>query len=629
MPMRLKNVFILAAPFVLAALGSFLGAIGAAGLIEERSQAAINFELRSQGLDWAEATSSGLQVYLSGEAPSEATRFRAITVAGSIVDAERVIDLLSVKAAETIAPPKFSIEVLRNDDGIQLIGLIPVATDREAVVASIEEVTGAQVTDLLEAADYPVPDRWNAALSYGLEAIGSLPRSKISITPTKVVVTASTDSDEERARIERNLRRATPDGLDLAMNITSPRPVITPFTLRFTKDDAGARFDACSADTTTTASRILAAGNSAGAAANSGCTLGLGSPSPNWGRAAEAGIGAIAELGGGSFTMSDTDLSLVALANTAPELYDRVVGDLESNLPDVFSLTAVLPDPVTIDGTGEGAGPPEFIATLSPEGLVQLRGRIPEDSTKEAVLSFARARFGEENLYFGTRTDPELPLGWPIRVLAGLEALTMLNNGSIVVQEDYVEVRGVTGRKNANSDIARILSEKLGEGANFEISVTYEEKLDPAAALPTAEECVADVQAVQAANKITFEPGSATINADARETVELIADILKQCLDVKIEVGGHTDSQGREEMNATLSKQRAQAVIDALAARRVLTSNLRAEGYGESRPIADNDTEEGREANRRIEFRLQAEVDQEQALEAAQAEETTETNGNE
>jgi OOP family OmpA-OmpF porin len=83
-----------------------------------------------------------------------------------------------------------------------------------------------------------------------------------------------------------------------------------------------------------------------------------------------------------------------------------------------------------------------------------------------------------------------------------------------------------------------------------------------------------------------------------------IAEILRDCGDIRIEIGGHTDSQGREEMNESLSQERAQAVLNELRARRVLTSSFTAKGYGESQPIADNDTEEGREANRRIEFRL-------------------------
>ena len=71
-------------------------------------------------------------------------------------------------------------------------------------------------------------------------------------------------------------------------------------------------------------------------------------------------------------------------------------------------------------------------------------------------------------------------------------------------------------------------------------------------------------------------------------------------------------------MNEQLSQARADSVLNAIMERRVLTSNLTAKGYGETRPIADNDTEEGREANRRIEFKLVAPVE---AAEAGQEEE--------
>jgi OOP family OmpA-OmpF porin len=83
-----------------------------------------------------------------------------------------------------------------------------------------------------------------------------------------------------------------------------------------------------------------------------------------------------------------------------------------------------------------------------------------------------------------------------------------------------------------------------------------------------------------------------------------------------MEIGGHTDSQGREEMNLGLSQSRADAVLNGLLARGVLVSNLTARGYGETRPIADNENEEGRERNRRIEFRLQDVVDARDAAEA-------------
>ena len=74
--------------------------------------------------------------------------------------------------------------------------------------------------------------------------------------------------------------------------------------------------------------------------------------------------------------------------------------------------------------------------------------------------------------------------------------------------------------------------------------------------------------------------------------------------ELSLEIAGHTDSQGREEMNLQLSQSRATAVLIELQRRKVLTSNYVAKGYGEVQPIAGNDTEEGREINRRIEFKL-------------------------
>ena len=109
---------------------------------------------------------------------------------------------------------------------------------------------------------------------------------------------------------------------------------------------------------------------------------------------------------------------------------------------------------------------------------------------------------------------------------------------------------------------------------------------------------------VQDGRKISFEPGSDTIDAAGAAIMDDIAEILKKCGELKIEIGGHTDSQGREVMNQQLSQSRAQAVLAELRKRRVLTASYTAKGYGESQPIADNKTEEGREANRRIEFKV-------------------------
>lgn len=598
--MRLSSLALIAATFAVAAVLSLVAANLSVKLIEESSEIGVRDALDDRGMTWAEVQADGLQVTLAGIAPTEAVRFAALSAAGSIVDAARVIDDMQVEAAAAIAPPRFSAEILRNDAGLSIIGLMPASSDRDEVLDRVRAISGdLPVTDLIEVADYPAPDGWEDALGFSLTAMERLPRAKVSVSAGRVAIRAITDSGEEKARLESQLNRAAPPGLRVSLDVAAPRPVITPFTLRLVKDDAGTRFDACSADTNATRTRILNAAFAAGLTGPGTCTVGMGVPSPNWGAAVEQAIGALNELGAGTVTFSDADITLVAAEGTPQGDFDRVVGELENSLPQVFALYAKLPETVDPD-----QGPSEFVATLSPEGLVQLRGRLSDENLRNVADSYARAAFGSDSVYTATRLVDDLPSNWPVRVLTGLEALSQLSNGAVTVSPDTVIVSGNTGDPKASTNIASLLASKLGEAEEFDIRVTYQEKLDPVAALPTPDECEAEISDILATSKITFEPSSATIDASALGTMDDIADILRQCGDIRLEIQGHTDSQGREEMNLNLSQARAQSVLNELRARRVLTSTYTAKGYGEADPIADNDSEEGREANRRIEFRL-------------------------
>lgn len=598
--MRLSSVFTISATFAVAAVLSLVVASFSVELIEDTSEIEVRDALDNSDMAWAEVEADGLQVTLAGVAPTEAVRFAALSTVAAILDAARIIDDMQVEAAAAIAPPRFSAEILRNDAGLSIIGLIPASTDRADILARVKEISGrAPVTELIESADYPVPAGWEDALGFALKAMEKLPRAKVSVQAGRVAINAITDSAQEQSRLEQELTRAAPPGLRVTLDIAAPRPVITPFTLRLVKDESGTRFDSCSADSTTARVRILNAAKRAGLTGRASCTLGLGVPSPNWSKAVVQSIDALAELGAGSITFSDADIALVAAEGTAQADFDRIVGELENDLPEVFGLFAKLPE--TVDPE---QGPPEFVATLSPEGLVQLRGRLSNENLRNLADSYARAAFGSDNVYTAARLVDDLPATWPLRVLTGLEALSELSNGIVTVTPGMIVVSGSTGAPEASTNIASLLAGKLGEAEEFDIRVTYNEQLNPITVAPTPDECEAEIAAIVASSKISFEPGSATIDASALGTMDDIAEILRFCGELKLEIQGHTDSQGREEMNLSLSQARAQSVLNELRARRVLTSTFAAKGYGESNPIADNDEEDGREANRRIEFRL-------------------------
>lgn len=607
--MSRKRILTTAAAFGLAGAAAVGAAWFSADYVERSSSAAVNAALEAGDLDWAGAATDGLHLILTGVAPDEPARFRAVTRAGAVVDPRRIIDAMEVRPSRPVTAPRFSLEILRNDGDVSVIGLVPGGDGRDrlnTLLDGLEADTPMQVTNMVETADYPVPDTWEETLRFAVSTLEELPRAKVSVEAGRIGVTAVADSDEERVALERGLTRAKPEGLMLVLDIASPRPVITPFTLRFVMNDAGrGRFEACAVDTEDARRRVLDAARAAGFIGNATCVIALGVPSASWSTAAAEGIEAVARLGGGALTLSDADVSLIAPEGTAPATFDTVVAELDAALPDLFVLSAVLPEPTQIDGTGEAeTGPPEFVATLSPEGQVQLRGRLYDDAQEAAVFSYGRALFGVKNTYAATRTDEALPQGWPMRVLAGMEALSRLEQGTVIVQPDLVVLRGVTGDPQAEATISGLLSSKLGAEADFRIDVTYDEELDPLLNIPTPEECAAQLNDILVEQKLTFAPGEAVIEAAGDGQLARLTDKLRDCRRAVFEIGGHTDSQGREESNLALSVGRAEAVRAALISRGVPPSQLVSKGYGEAEPIADNDTEEGREINRRITFTL-------------------------
>lgn len=580
---------------------SWWGAQSAAQFIETRSRQDVTLALATAGQDWVQVETNGLQVRLTGTAPTEVDRFRAVTQAGSVVDSSRVVDDMTVASRDAMVPPEFKVELLRNDDGISLIGLVPAKTDREALVRSLRSETAApKVTDLLESAEYAVPEGWTDVLAYGQRIAQMTPRAKISIAPGEVQVTALADSRAEKGRLEAELKRLAPKGIKLVTDISAPRPVVAPFTLRFLIDEQGPHFDACAADTEAAQKQILDAAVRAGVDGNPTCTLALGSPTADWAGAAVPAIKAVAALGKGSVTISDADIALIAPEDVPADTFAEVVATLEQTLPSVFSLQAQHEEK-----TDATQGPAEFVATLSNDGRLSMRGRIADQQMREAVDSFARARFS--NVSGNLRGDASMPSGWTVRVIAALEALDGLANGTITVTPDLIELGGTSGDPRATERAAASLSERLGAGADYQLAIRYDRWMDAALALPDGQYCVDQLNIVMSESEIGFEPSKSTIAGDPAPTLSRLAGIMQDCADYQIEAGGHTDSQGSEGFNADLSRARAQALLKAMSDAGIDTSNMTSRGYGESQPIASNDSEAGREENRRIEFRLLSE----------------------
>ncbi|HMT94108.1 MAG TPA: OmpA family protein, partial [Thiolinea sp.] len=103
---------------------------------------------------------------------------------------------------------------------------------------------------------------------------------------------------------------------------------------------------------------------------------------------------------------------------------------------------------------------------------------------------------------------------------------------------------------------------------------------------------------------VNFEKGSDQLTADSLPILDEAAATLKKYPELKIEVDGHTDSSGDNTLNKNLSQKRAEAVKKYLTDKGV-TAALTAVGYGEEKPVADNNSNEGRAKNRRVELKIQ------------------------
>ena len=101
---------------------------------------------------------------------------------------------------------------------------------------------------------------------------------------------------------------------------------------------------------------------------------------------------------------------------------------------------------------------------------------------------------------------------------------------------------------------------------------------------------------------IYFDFDKTTLKSESFVELDKVVDFLKQNPSVEIEIAGHTDSKGADTYNQSLSQGRSQSVVDHLVSEGIEVSRLTAHGYGESKPLESNDTEEGRANNRRVEF---------------------------
>jgi len=241
------------------------------------------------------------------------------------------------------------------------------------------------------------------------------------------------------------------------------------------------------------------------------------------------------------------------------------------------------------------------------DGKYLVSGVVPDQATADKIKAALTAQYGEGNVdVSGLKVDPNakpFAAGWMDNLAKMIPSLKDWKNGALAFSGNAITA--AEGLPQAALDQIK----SLFSGWTLPVSLAGAEAATRQAnegALKDLENATSLEQLIGALNVsiINFRSGSAEIPADAKPILQKAAEVLKkQPTGSVVEIGGYTDNQGNPEANKKLSQSRADAVKSALVGYGVDAAMLKSVGYGDSNPVGDNNTADGRFKNRRIEYK--------------------------
>lgn len=195
-----------------------------------------------------------------------------------------------------------------------------------------------------------------------------------------------------------------------------------------------------------------------------------------------------------------------------------------------------------------------------------------------------------------------------IAVIATSCSLNKTKKGAIIGTAGGAAIGAVVGKATGNTVLGAVIGGAVGGTAGVLIGKKMDKQAEEIQKqVPGAKvERVGEGIVIEFSEKILFDYSKSDLKSEARNNLNKFITILQKYPDTNIEIQGHTDSKGSDAYNQTLSEKRASAAQSYLTSNNISSSRITTRGFGESAPKVDNDTEEHRAENRRVEFLIAA-----------------------
>jgi OmpA-OmpF porin, OOP family len=540
------------------------------------------------GYPWATAIFDGRDATVSGTSPS-AEASALLSQAIDSVPGVRLVKNASTVLAE--AKP-YIWGATRAGTAVTLTGFIPDEATRVRITDEAKrQVPGATITDQMKLAR-GVPATYAVATAYGLAQLGRLPDGKATLTDSKLDVTGTAPSISiYNVATAAGLPTGTTGTVQIGL------PTIKPYIWQAAKTATGVTLTGLAPSADVKGKIAAAAKTLAGTGTvTDQMQLASGAPAGFEGMT-NAAFSQLTRLNNGTASLSDAAYSIVGAAPSV-DIQNATVAAARA-VPTGFTLTRA-------DITAPTLNPYTWSATRNGTAIT-LAGYVPDEATRAANIAAARAAIPNALLTDQQTLGAGAPNGFAGMTAYGIGQLGQLNSGTAALSNTAYTITGAAPSVAVRTTVVDALT-KLGAGYTL-ASQNITAPAPPPAPAPVVvapppvvvDTCQPRLNALLN-DPILFDVNKDVIRSVSYVVLSKLADVAKSCPTKIIEIGAHTDSDASPEYNMDLSQRRAKAVVEHLVREGVAGTMLRSVGFGETKPIAPNDTAANKQKNRRVEF---------------------------